>query len=294
MAIVRKTLIVLAVILILLALNVPFCGTANAEKYENLEIPEDQWWWGTKSTKKGHEISYDVEVVDGSKIDVYIMPASEYEKYKNDKKFNPVVEHQKIYSVDGKYETPDDQQYYVIVDNWNNANHGDANPEGDVVVNMEIEFSALSESEINTMMYLCCGGITIVIVIIAVTLVLRRKKKTVVQPPYMPQYQQPPVYRPPAPTFPPSQQYQQPPQYPPPYQPQYPPLPIPTQAQVEHKEDEVRREEWTEEEGENEVPQTDSDKWDSGEEKRESVCPNCGSPIDSNWKVCPHCETRLE
>ncbi len=93
------------------------------------------------------EIKYDISVVEGDRVDIYIMISSEYDRYSRGEDFDPVVQFHNTPGNEGSYMVDDiDETYYVVIDNLDNAKGNDAVPSGDVTVEVEVNF--IGESEI--------------------------------------------------------------------------------------------------------------------------------------------------
>lgn len=174
------------------------------------------------------DVSVDVVSPSGSQVDVYILSNTEYDKFDSGSPFTAAFERERVSSTDFTFTFPDSQNYYLVIDNSNNAHPDDAEPTGDVTINYEYD-NPLSEiiEEAETLAWMCVAlviiGIIIVIVIIVVVIVMVTKKDKSPPPqppmPYPPQqpYQPPPGQQPYQP--PPGQQPYQPPPGQPPYQP---------------------------------------------------------------------------
>ena len=103
-------MIFVAIILILSSVSLP--SYVEGATYKDFTVQEGEAFSIHWETNEGSEITYDVSVQSGGDIDVYIMSYSEYNLYKDNKDFNPVRQHQKIYNANGEYITADDQDYY--------------------------------------------------------------------------------------------------------------------------------------------------------------------------------------
>ncbi len=187
--------ILLFIILFLLILNPHAEGESDEENYT---IEVENYYYDFFVVNRKDTIRYNVTVEEGERIDVYIMSASEYEKYEIDEDFSTVVSHERELYFDGEFVVPDNQNYYFIVDNLDNAHNNDAPPSGDVVVNIAV---VSLDSSLNNdwagVFLVFCGAVTFVvltIIVIAVLVVVMFKKKSVIEPPMPPQspYQQPP------------------------------------------------------------------------------------------------------
>lgn len=199
----RKTLITV-LILIFIGSNLLIFVSAGIEKkgvtIDPLDYESDSLWL----TDKDDEIEFKVE--SNIRVDVYIMTSDDY--LDDVVGFVPSYENAKhsekgITSIKFTYEIPDDQSYYLVISNPNNAT---------ATVDYEIT-NVTSEEAIWT--FLVCVVIAIIIVGVIILFLIyyfafRKKKKPKPQPPgYYPP--PPPQYPPP----PPPQQYPPPPDYPP-------------------------------------------------------------------------------
>jgi flagellar basal body-associated protein FliL len=205
---------------------------------------ESDWLLGLGKGEK-IEVSLDVVSPTGATVDVYILSSSQYSNYPSGS-FSPTVAHEDVSTADFTFKSPDDQSYYLVIDNEDNSRAADAVPTGDVTVNYEYDdplsiilsdLEDTAEDAFWTGMMICVIGIVLVIVIIVVIVVLVVKSGKSKQPPPQQQYQQPPYdqqgaypppgqpYQPPPGDQPPAQPPQQPPgdqaYYPPPNQGQW-------------------------------------------------------------------------
>ena len=148
--------------------------------------------------KSGDEFEIEFTVTQGDYADLYIMTRFEYnEHYMNNKSFNASFLREKTKSVQSTWTQPDDQDYYLVVDNEDNARESDAEPSGDITYRIEYN-NKTAEEEVEKffgfalMVVALCCGIIIVIIIVVIYLLLRKKK----EPPMIgPQYRQ--GYQPP-------------------------------------------------------------------------------------------------
>jgi hypothetical protein len=163
------------------------------------------------------EVSVDVTSPSGGLVDVYVISYNQYSNYPEGS-FTPAVTREGVSSVDFTFTVPDDQRYYLVIDNTDNSRASDTIPVGSVTVDYEYTNPWLEDVEeaIWTGVMFCILGLVIIVVIIVVVIVLLLKsgKKTPPaqpQQPYPPQqpYQQQPYQQP----------YQPPPGQQPPYQP---------------------------------------------------------------------------
>jgi len=120
-------------------------------------------WIGTEST-----FNYDVSVESGGDIDVYIMNSTEYKKYIQNETFYPHSQYEIVRIIKGAFEVRDDGTYYLIVDNWNHRNDGDASPIGDVNVNISLEYEKISDEKPLINAYIICGSVFIILLIFGV------------------------------------------------------------------------------------------------------------------------------
>jgi hypothetical protein len=218
---------IIALVALVLILLVPLTVTAIEKTVKNETIDKDDYYsdW-MLGVSKGQEVKIDITA--DKNIDVYIVSLSQYiADYPAN--FTPQYKVLNTQSAKFTWKQPDDQSYYLLVDNEVNNISGSANPTGPVVFSMT-RSDPLSQSvqDAATAFSLMCIGviavIVIIVVVIIVVIIMVLKKKKEPQAPQQPYPQQP--YQQPPPQQP---YYQQPPQQPqgPPGQYQPPPPPPP-------------------------------------------------------------------
>jgi hypothetical protein len=167
------------------------------------------------------EVSVDVTSPSGGLVDVYVISYNQIDSYP-DGSFTPALTREGVSSVDFTFTVPDDQWYYLVIDNTDNSRASDTVPVGSVTVNYEYTNPWLEDVEdaIWTGVMLCVLVLVIIVVVIVVVIILvlrgGKKQPTQAPPPY-PQQQPSQPY--------PQQPYQQPYQPPPGQQPPYQPPP---------------------------------------------------------------------
>ncbi len=215
----RKTRLLIALILCLMfaaAFSAGFVAGQEKTKLTDVVIAEDSYKsdsWILTSDGDKIEVSVDVTSPSGGLVDVYVISFDQIDNYPGGS-FSPAVTREGVSSTDFTFTVPDDQWYYLVIDNTNNSRASDTVPVGSVTVDYEFTNPWLEEIEdaFLTGIMLCILGLVIIVVIIVVVifLVLRSGKKA------------PPPAQPPQP-YPPQQPYQQPYQPPPGQQPYQPP-----------------------------------------------------------------------
>ena len=217
-----------------------------------LFIPGVHGYDETKTLEKGEHAKYtlsgdvdDIFIIDFSiqsnaQADVYIMTKEDYDVNYPNGNFSTSFEEERTYSFfHSEWKRPDDDAYYLVVDNLNNSRSSDENATGNITYGLtyynETEAEEFFEDlfGFGMMIVVGCCAITIIIIIVVIWLIVRKKKTDTVviqgpagyppgAPPQYP-YQQPPQYQQ---QQPPQYQQQQPPQYqqqqPPQYQQQPP------------------------------------------------------------------------
>lgn len=122
---------------------------------------------------QGDDVDVVVSAVDGtSTFDVYIMTSAEYGfsgGLAYPQSFNPVVAHEDVSTIDFSWTQPDDQTYYIVVDNHNNSRADNAIPTGPITVDISYTdtFGEALEGVAQT-----CGIILIVILVVFVLIVV--------------------------------------------------------------------------------------------------------------------------
>ena len=174
------------------------CDIEASRDSETLE--KDYYMRYTLFGDKDDEYYISFDVTQGSEADIYIMTQYEYENHYSDgKDFVASFQRENILSVSAYWTQPDDQQYYLVVDNTDNAHSSDAIPTGDIAYDIEYKNKSTEEAIDNfiemTMLFIgvCC--LIIVVVIVLIIYFLFRKKRdretVVIQgPQYYPPVQQ--------------------------------------------------------------------------------------------------------
>ena len=216
--------IVIVFMLVLIALPA-VCIADNT--YNNVLLEKDDHDAYALLSSKGDNVEIDFSVITpGAKVDVYIMTYLEYrDNYMEENRtFEAVFSRQNVSVVKENWKEPDDQSYYLVIDNENNSHPDDAEPVGSVRYNLFYDDKWDEKVEeilgYGIALVVGCCAITIIIIIVVIWLIVRKKKTDTVviqgpagyppgAPPQYP-YQQPPQYQQ---QQPPQYQQQQPPQY---------------------------------------------------------------------------------
>jgi len=213
--------------------------------FDNLGIQNNDHWKdhiAFNDSQDKFEIS--VSELNGKRIDVYILRSDEYDKYEAGEDFYASYSQEDIaFTGEINWTCPDDSNYYLVVDNEDNAHTDDAYANESVSVDVSW-LNKTEEKEIEEFLdflkwfgvgitVLCCVLPVLVIIVVIYIFVIRSDKSQppTIYPPMgqtpLPPHSQP--YPPQGPTqAPPYQPY--PPQGPPqapsqPYPPQAPPIP---------------------------------------------------------------------
>lgn len=197
--------------------------------------------------------SIDFSVQNGTKADVYIMTKNEYDNNYPDGNFQVSFDIERTDFFDGeKWTRPDNDIYYLIIDNLNNSRSSDENTTGDIgyylgyynETNIEEFFDGLGDAIEKGILAVTACCVLVIVIIIAIVVLLRKDKRDTVYIPAPGGYGPPPQYYPPP--RPPQYQsgppmagsvqptgqppYQPPPGSPPPQQQPMPPMPPPVPA----------------------------------------------------------------
>lgn len=217
----------MALFMVLVISTVAFTAEGKSE-YKDVTLSEDDYdSYLLLFSSRGDEVEYSFDVVQGGNADFYIMSFDQYfDYYMDGEDFNASLEKQNTLSAAGKWKQPDDQTYYIIIDNMDNNHTGDATPTGGITYDLVYEEDWEEDVEnfiqaLGIMMIGCCALIAIVIIAIVYLIVRKRKADPVIiqQAPPAAYPQQPQQYQQAPPQQP--QEYQQaPPQNPPQYPPQ--------------------------------------------------------------------------
>jgi hypothetical protein len=173
-------------------------------------------------TREGDEVDVSVDVTSpsGGRVDVYVISQNQFNGYP-ESSFTPALAREGITHTDFTFTVPDNQRYYIVIDNMDNSRASDTVPLGNVTVDYEYSNPLLEEAEdafMTGVMY-CVAGVVIIVAIIVIIVVIILVSGNKSPPPV------PPAPYPPMQPYP-QQPYQQPYQPPPPgVPPPYPPPP---------------------------------------------------------------------
>ena len=254
-----KTLRVLLVyvIALMIAVTVIAVISMNAvgkQTIKSKQLNEDEHETYSLYSSIDDEVDITFSVTEGGQVDIYIMSSDEYSKYNRDEDFSASYTKEKKSRLDNeKWVQPDDQDYYLVIDNKNNAHSNDAEPDGSITYDLEYDDHwAEDVGEAIATVCIACGAIIVVVVIVVIYLIVRKKKAdtVIVQPSVM--------YPSPSPQYPP-------PQIPFGYSQQPQPPATPTEPPKQYVMPIARR----------------------------PTCPHCGNNIETNWTSCPFCAKPL-
>jgi len=110
----------------------------SAEENRNEEVGEGYKYYYV-FTETGEQVNYEVYVTEGKEIDVYILTKLEKNDYEDGKDFNASKMHENILTVQSKYRITDNQTYYIVIDNQDNAHENDAIYEQDVTYDFIVD-----------------------------------------------------------------------------------------------------------------------------------------------------------
>jgi len=137
-----KLTFALTMSLLLLSVLIALVPGSAADEHEgdhkNLAVHTDEYWAENIAYNDSSDtFRISVEEVNGLSIDVYILSSGEFEKYKNELDFKASYFRENTSST-GKtdWTCPDDQYYYLVVDNRDNAHDDDAYANESVSVNV--------------------------------------------------------------------------------------------------------------------------------------------------------------
>lgn len=180
---------------------------------------ESEWLlWAGKDDEI--EVSVTVTSPSNGRVDVYIISSSQYSYYPTGS-FTSARSSEDRSSHSFTFTVPDDQTYYLVIDNEDNSRTTDAVPTGSVTVDYEYDNPLAKDIEeaFWTATWFCVAAVVIIVIIIIVIIIVvlhvTKKPKPPQyppQPPYQQPYQQPPYQQYPQQ---PQQPYQPPPQQPP-------------------------------------------------------------------------------
>lgn len=221
---IKNVMLILTFLSLIMCALIPLKVDAETT-YNDVEIERDnhEAYYLWLFISKGNTVTVDVTCNDDTLIDVYIMRDSEYDKYDGNysNSFTTMVAYEKIKAKNFEWKVPDDDTYWIVIDNVDNSRTTDAVPRMNVTIDIEYDtdFGKELEEAVETICYIIIAIIVIIVVVIIVVIVVMKKKKK--QPPIQPQ--QPFQPQQPYPQYPPpqQQQFQQPQQYPPPQQQQF-------------------------------------------------------------------------
>jgi len=100
---------------------------------------ENGMWYEESIPGNSYSVAYEVKVLEGSKVDIYIMTETEYLKYKDGENFSTAVSIQNVSTANGEHKFEHKRQYYFVVDNKDNLRVKDATPSSNSTVSINIE-----------------------------------------------------------------------------------------------------------------------------------------------------------
>ncbi len=148
-------------------------------EFKDIHIPEGGHYLCDR-TLSGKAKAVEIEVrvnstYRDSNVDVYIMSFFEINLYPN-QSFLPTYAEENISGVLINWVIPDDQTYYVIIDNADNNRTADALPTGDVRVSVSIEYESKTFESLTTFLVVIAIILAIFFVVLIIAVMLAKKK----------------------------------------------------------------------------------------------------------------------
>ena len=136
----HKTTVV--AILIILSFFFPFlCMEAEGSNEGNHHLESGQFKEfdadGPKGEGSKFKYEFYVYIEEGNGIDVYLLTDGEWEKYRGNQSFTAVRSWLNTTGFKAEWEKPDDDDYWLVADNWDNANDDDTQPSGNVTYDIK-------------------------------------------------------------------------------------------------------------------------------------------------------------
>ncbi len=136
----RNICLLLLLIVLVVFSTLPLQNASGESRtYKGRTLSKDNYDRYTLYTSSDDEVEIDFEVTQGVKVDIYILSQQQYNNYRDGKYFTPSFSRENTLGVDDDYTIEDDQNYYLIVDNKDNARSSDAKPQGSMTYNLEYE-----------------------------------------------------------------------------------------------------------------------------------------------------------
>jgi len=195
----RLITVILALSLLLIAVSGAIVAGEDEPEDEPEKISNGKYWSEEiiKPEKKDQgnwKYTISVDELNGKNFDVYILESAELGKYKDDKAFSAKVSMENITST-GRINFSikwDDPDYYLVVDNKDNINAGDAYANETISVKIKLE----KEEKEGLWFFICAGLVIIGIIALIVIIIWIRVERKRPQKPYKPF---PPLENPPLP-----------------------------------------------------------------------------------------------
>ena len=193
--------------LFLLVFHIP---SGEGEHVENQQLERDFYARYFLGNDEGTVHDIEFTIIEGTNGDLYIMTGDEFNRYQNNESFSTVLSSENTLSYKGSWTAPDGNNYYLIIDNLDNAHSADAKPEGDIYYDLGIE-EENDETNVSyhfglTETLTCCGIAFAVLFTIIIVLYVQRARvpsvgvrkrhippyqpEIIFQPPVLPMYQQ--------------------------------------------------------------------------------------------------------
>ena len=106
-------------------------------------IPSEMYYAFTFTVTGTVVLSVDVNVTESLPVDVLLLSADNYEKYKNSESFQYYTAGTALNVISKTYSgTISDGTYYIVIDNTTNGVNGGATPSGDVNVYIKVSYTS--------------------------------------------------------------------------------------------------------------------------------------------------------
>jgi hypothetical protein len=165
-----SVLIILSLLVLCVGFLISSAGAANIAEYGRIDAMEIVDPDLPAGFRKYDRITVEVNITQGGPGDVYLLKKSEYVKLNDNEPFKPAVAKERINHTKFTWEKPDDDTYYLVIDNQDNARGNDAIPYEDITY----EYTAPIEERHNEVIsqQIWMTGLIIAIIIIAATILV--------------------------------------------------------------------------------------------------------------------------
>ena len=159
----RRALLILAV---LAGLIILLPASANATQKTDEFVPvDDDARYLLSLMGKDDKLDVKLNIKSGGPGDLYVMKTSQYSNYQNGDPFLPAAHRENVNGpITLNWTQPDDDNYYLVVDNRDNSRDTDAYSRSNITYDIEYDYTSEDLDEF----FAFLGGVFIVVMVISV------------------------------------------------------------------------------------------------------------------------------